>query len=101
MAAGHEPGQATCLKGGKIPAQPRARTRGVKNWLEGPNQDIDRIIRSVSQAGEWKMPNKLAKEFLQLLDTSVATGVVDAVKEAFSIHGSDTEGEAHGTAEDF
>jgi hypothetical protein len=76
----------------------RAR-EGVKNWLEGPNQDIDRIIRSVSQGGEWKVPNKLAREFPELLDPSVATGVVDAVKEAFSIHGSDKDEEAPGTAE--
>lgn len=70
----------------------RAR-EGVKNWLEGPNQDIDRIIRSVSQGGAWKVSNKLAKEFPQLADASVATGVVDAVKEAFGVDEADDDEE--------
>jgi len=43
----------------------RAR-EDVKNWLEGPNVDIDRIIRSVSQHGTWKVSNKLVKEFPSL-----------------------------------
>ena len=64
----------------------RAR-EGVKNWLEGPNPDIDRIIRSVSQGGAWKVSNQLSREFPQLEDASIATGVVDAVRKAFSANG--------------
>jgi hypothetical protein len=61
----------------------RARD-GVKNWLEGPNSDIDRIIRSVSQGGTWKVSNKLAKEFPALAEAEVADNVVRAVREAFN-----------------
>ncbi|WP_199688105.1 Fic family protein [Noviherbaspirillum sedimenti] len=61
----------------------RAR-EGVKNWLEGPNTDIDRIIRSVSQGGAWKVSNKLAKEFPALAEAEVAENVVKAVREAFN-----------------
>lgn len=71
----------------------RAR-EGVKNWLEGPDQDIDRIIRSVSQGGAWKVSRQLAREFPQLADASVATGVVEAVREAFSSNGTDDDEEA-------
>lgn len=61
----------------------RAR-EGVKNWLEGPNTDIDRIIRSVSQGREWRVSNVLSKEFPALADTAIAQQVVDAVRKAFS-----------------
>ena len=61
----------------------RARD-GVKNWLEGPNTDIDRIIRSVSQGGAWSVSNKLAKEFPALAEAKVAENVVKAVREAFN-----------------
>jgi hypothetical protein len=60
----------------------RAR-EGVKNWLEGPNTDIDRIIRSVSQEGAWKVSSKLAAEFPALGEAEVAQNVVKAVREAF------------------
>jgi hypothetical protein len=60
----------------------RAR-EGVKNWLEGPNTEIDRIIRSVSQGGAWKVSNKLASEFPALAEAEVAENVVNAVREAF------------------
>jgi hypothetical protein len=68
----------------------RAR-EGVKDWLEGPNQDIDRIIRSVSQGGAWNVSDKLAREFPQLADASVAKGVVDAVREAFGADEADND----------
>lgn len=61
----------------------RAR-EGVKNWLEGPNADIDRIIRSVSEGGAWKVSNKLAKEFPALAEAEIAERVVKAVWEAFN-----------------
>lgn len=61
----------------------RAR-EGVKNWLEGPNTDIDRIIRSVSQGGTWKVSDKLAKEFPALAEAEVAENVVKAIWEAFN-----------------
>lgn len=60
----------------------RAR-EGVKNWLEGPNTDIDRIIRSVSQGGSWKISNKLIKEFPALEDSDIAENIVNAIREAF------------------
>lgn len=66
----------------------RAR-EGIKNWLEGPNTDIDRIIRSVSQGGAWTVSNKLAKEFPALAEAEVAANVVKAVREAFN--GEDPE----------
>jgi hypothetical protein len=60
----------------------RAR-EGVKNWLEGPNIEIDRMIRSISQGGAWRVSNKLAKEFPDLADEEVARNVVQAIQEAF------------------
>ena len=68
----------------------RAR-EGVKNWLEGPNTDIDRIIRSVSQGDAWKVSNKLAKEFPALAEAELAENVVKAVWEAFN--GGELEGD--------
>lgn len=60
----------------------RAR-EGVKSWLEGPNLDIDRIIRSVSQEGTWKVSNKLTKEFPALSEEEVAKNVAEAIQQAF------------------
>lgn len=68
----------------------RAR-EGVKNWLEGPNTDIDRIIRSVSQGGVWKVSNKLAKEFPALAEAEIAENVVKAIWETFN--GGEPEGD--------
>jgi hypothetical protein len=58
-----------------------ARER-VKNYLEGPNSDIDQIIRSVRENG-WKVSNKLAKAFPHLADVSLAEAVVAAVRDVF------------------
>jgi hypothetical protein len=58
----------------------RAR-EGVKNYLEGPNTDIDQIIRSVRDNG-WKLSNKLLKIFPQLQDEKLGAAVVNAVRDA-------------------
>lgn len=58
----------------------RAR-EGVKNYLEGPNADIDQIIRSVRDNG-WKLSNKLLKTFPQLHDEKLGAAVVNAVRDA-------------------
>lgn len=70
----------------------RAR-EGVKNWLEGPNTDIDRIIRSVSQGGAWKVSNKLAREFPALAEAEIAENVVKAVRAAFNAGGPEGDDE--------
>lgn len=59
----------------------RARD-GVKNHLEGPNSDIDQIIRSVRENG-WKVSNKLVKAFPPLADTALASAVAGAVRGVF------------------
>lgn len=69
----------------------RAR-EGVKNWLEGPNTDIDRIIRSISQGGAWKVSNKLAEEFPLLAEVEVAQNVVKAIRDVFSDGGPEGAG---------
>jgi hypothetical protein len=69
----------------------RAR-QGVKNHLEGPNCDIDQIIRSVREHG-WVISNKLVKAFPMLADAEMAAAVIDAVREAL-------EGEPEAPADD-
>eukprot|EP01133_Synstelium_polycarpum_P020967 gene20967-25175_t len=59
----------------------RARD-GVKDHLEGPNSDIDQIIRSVRDNG-WKVSNKLIKTFPPLADLLLAEAVVTAIKNVF------------------
>lgn len=59
----------------------RARDR-VKDYLEGPNSDIDQIIRSV-RTNEWKMSNKLVKAFPPLANPALANAVVAAVRSVF------------------
>jgi hypothetical protein len=58
----------------------RAR-EGVKNHLEGPNADIDQIIRSLRE-NAWKPSNKLLKTFPQLANPALAEAVINAVREA-------------------
>lgn len=58
----------------------RARA-GVKNYLEGPNTDIDQIIRSLRE-NRWALSNKLVKTFPQLADQKLAEAIVQAVREA-------------------
>lgn len=55
---------------------------GVKNYLEGPNSDIDQIIRSVRENG-WKVSNKLVKAFSPLADSALADAVIAAVRDVF------------------
>lgn len=59
----------------------RARD-SVKNHLEGPNADIDQIIRSIRE-NDWKVSNKLVKAFPPLADTNLANSVIDAVRDVF------------------
>ncbi len=60
----------------------RARV-AVKNHLEGPNPDVDRIIRSVKD-NDWRLSNKLVAQFPQLSEPSLAGRVVAAIKDAFT-----------------
>jgi hypothetical protein len=60
----------------------RAR-EGVKNYLEGPNAEIDQIIRSVRDNG-WQLSNKLLKTFPQLQNEALGAAVVSAVREALT-----------------
>jgi hypothetical protein len=60
----------------------RAAREGIKRVLEGPDSDIDRIIRSVrDNAG--RVSNKLRAEFPQLDDPAVADAVAAAVTAAW------------------
>lgn len=56
--------------------------KGVKNHLEGPNSDIDHIIRSVRENG-WKVSNKLTKAFPLLSNQTMAEAVIAAVRHVF------------------
>lgn len=59
----------------------RAR-EGVKEYLEGPNTDIDHIIRAVRE-NRWTVSNKLKKTFHQLQDAQLASSIVDAIRNVF------------------
>ena len=59
-----------------------ARER-VKQVIEGPDVDIDRIIRSVRDNGA-QVSNKLRQEFPGLDDVQVAAAVIEAIQEAFA-----------------
>ncbi len=61
----------------------RAAREGIKRVLEGPDPDIDRIIRSIRENGG-KVTGKLRKEFPQLEDSVVARAIVQAVVTAFA-----------------
>ena len=54
----------------------------VNQVIEGPDQDLDRIIRSVRQ-NNWSISGKLVAEFPVLAEPGTAAGVVEAVKRAF------------------
>ncbi len=54
----------------------------IKEVFEGPDSDIDRIIRSLRE-NTWTISNKLAKEFPQLANTVVAQRVLKSVQTAF------------------
>lgn len=57
----------------------RAR-RNVKDYLEGPNSDIDQIIRSIRD-NNWTLSNKLRKAFPMLEDAKLADSIIEAVRE--------------------
>ena len=58
-----------------------ARDR-VKEVIEGPDADIDRMIRSVRDNGG-RVSNKLIGEFPALADRVLAQAVAEAVESAF------------------
>lgn len=60
----------------------RARER-VKQIVEGPDRDIDRIIRSVRDHGG-KVSNKLLKEFPLLADRDISDELIATIQEAFN-----------------
>jgi hypothetical protein len=59
-----------------------ARER-VKNVLEGPDSDIDRIIRSVRENGG-KLSNTLLKEFPLLSEDAIGLDVVAVIQAVFA-----------------
>lgn len=61
----------------------RAAREQVKNLLEGPDNDIDRIVRSIRQNGG-ALSGKLKKEFPMLEDETLAAEIATAVSRAFS-----------------
>lgn len=61
--------------------QLRAAREAVKNLLDGPDADIDRIIRSVREHGA--VSNKLKSEFNMLADEVLAGQVVEVIASAF------------------
>ena len=63
----------------------RAARERVKDVLEGPDSDIDRIIRSVREnAGQ--LSNKLKKTYPQLADPHIGDAVTAAINAAFGQH---------------
>lgn len=54
--------------------------RNVKDYLEGPDSDIDQIIRSIRD-NNWTLSNKLRKAFPMLGDTRLADSIIEAVRE--------------------
>lgn len=60
----------------------RAARARLKEIIEGPDADIDRIIRSVRDNGG-QLSNKLKKAYLQLAGTHMGDEVVAAIHAAF------------------
>ncbi|SPD64292.1 protein of unknown function [Cupriavidus taiwanensis] len=56
--------------------------RMVKDIIDGPDADIDRIIRSVRD-NQGTVSNKLRKEFPVLENVEIVTDLVGALKTAF------------------
>lgn len=54
----------------------------VKEVVDGPNSDIDRIIRSVKD-NHWDVSNKLRKDFPVIASADLSDAIVDAVRRAF------------------
>ena len=61
----------------------RAARELVKQVIEGPDGDIDRIIRSVRENGG-KLSDKLLQEIPALADENLAAEIVTAVQAAFA-----------------
>lgn len=59
----------------------RARV-AVKNRLEGPDTDIDAIIRSLQQNG-WQLSGSLRKRFPQLGDANLVEAIIDDLRAVF------------------
>lgn len=67
----------------------------IKNIIEMPDQDADRIIRSLKQEG-WHVSNKLRKELPQIFDEGGVLNaqqgrIVAAVRAAFEGHRSEND----------
>lgn len=60
----------------------RAAREGVKNLLEGPDTDIDRIVRGIRQNGG-TVSGKLKKEFPALADDELAGSIAAVIARAF------------------
>jgi hypothetical protein len=60
----------------------RSARESVKQVIEGPDSDIDRIIRSVRENGG-KLSGKLLKEFSSLAQAPVGQQVVAAIEAVF------------------
>ena len=58
----------------------RAR-EAVKDYLEGPDTDIDAMIRSIRAT--WTISGRLREQFPQLEDADLASRIVRALKEVF------------------
>lgn len=54
----------------------------IKNWMEGPDSDIDRIIRSVRE-NNWLVSNKLRKEFPLLAAQELCDRIAGIIEKAF------------------
>ena len=55
----------------------------IKELLEGPDVDIDRIIRSIRD-NAYVMSNKLKHEFPQLNDNLLAEKIVGIIQDTFA-----------------
>lgn len=54
----------------------------IKKVLDGPNSDIDKIIRSLQQ-NQWQISNVLKKQFPLLNDACLAEEIINAVRDVF------------------
>lgn len=61
----------------------------VKDIVEGPDRDIDRIIRSI-QGNNGQISNKLMSEFVVLTDKTIAEDIVMVINAAFSDNAPDS-----------
>ncbi|MGE8409931.1 MAG: Fic family protein [Pseudomonas sp.] len=62
----------------------------LKNVVEMPDEDANRIIRSVKENG-WKISGKLKKQYPQLEDERRAARILEAVQSAFEDEGTNHE----------